>query len=191
MAVFRGVNNVARKVTKQWRGVGNVARQIKAEWRGVGNVARKVFTSGIVYLYNTGDECTSVTGGWAKSGYSRGSATAVKNSNNLTLSIKTSGNQTATMLTKNKINMSGYSKLIAKVEYTTTSSNGLARLMIVGTTENQADAQAAHKSIDNSYTGTLTLDVSGYTSSYYIGLQIDGWTNSKTARFKITEVWLE
>lgn len=190
MAVFRGVNNVARKVTKQFRGVSNVARQIKAEWRGVDGVARKVFTIG-TYLYNSGDECTSLTGGWTKSGYSRGAATATKNSDNITLAIKSSGNQTATMLTANKVNLSGYSKLIAQVEYATTSTNGLARLMIVGTTANQADVQAAHKSIDNPYSGTLTLDISSHTSSYYIGLQIDGWTDSKTASFKITEVWLE
>lgn len=51
--IWRGVDNVARKVIKEWRGVGNVARNIKAEWRGVDGVARKVFQSELV-LYDNG-----------------------------------------------------------------------------------------------------------------------------------------
>lgn len=46
--VWRGVNNIARKVKKQWRGVSNVTREIKKEWRGVGNVARLVFRGSVV-----------------------------------------------------------------------------------------------------------------------------------------------
>lgn len=43
MAIYRGVDNVARKVTKQYRGIDNVARKISKEYRGVDNVARLVF----------------------------------------------------------------------------------------------------------------------------------------------------
>lgn len=53
MPVFRGVNNVTRKVVKQHRGVSNVTRNIKNEWRGVDNVARQVFQDGLT-LYDYG-----------------------------------------------------------------------------------------------------------------------------------------
>lgn len=53
MPIFRGVNNVAREIEKEWRGVGNVARNIEKEWRGVGNVARQVFQDGLT-LYDYG-----------------------------------------------------------------------------------------------------------------------------------------
>ncbi len=43
MAEYRGVNNVARKVTKEYRGAANVARRIVRAYRGVANVARLYF----------------------------------------------------------------------------------------------------------------------------------------------------
>ena len=45
VGVWRGVNNVARKVKQQHRGVNNVARKIRYEWKGVNNVARLIFKS--------------------------------------------------------------------------------------------------------------------------------------------------
>lgn len=43
MGEYRGVSNVARKITKEHRGVSNVARQITKAYRGVSNVARQYF----------------------------------------------------------------------------------------------------------------------------------------------------
>ena len=45
MGIYRGVSNVARKVTKLYRGVSNVARQVKKGYRGVSNVARQFYNS--------------------------------------------------------------------------------------------------------------------------------------------------
>lgn len=52
VGVWRGVNNVARKVNRQWRGVDNIAREIKNEWRGVNNVARLCFQKSLVLFDN-------------------------------------------------------------------------------------------------------------------------------------------
>ncbi|MBQ6833580.1 MAG: hypothetical protein IJO55_04095 [Lachnospiraceae bacterium] len=49
--IWRGVDNVARKVKAEWRGVDNVARKIKAEWRGVNGVARLCFKAGYSIRY--------------------------------------------------------------------------------------------------------------------------------------------
>lgn len=190
--IMRGVANVTRNITQQFRGVANVTRTIVKEWRGVSNVNRVCFNTEKVYLYNSGDECTSLTGGWTNlDGYCRGEAYLRRNSDNITLHITKSGNQTITVFTENKIDLTGYTKLIAQVEYNTTSLNGLARLMIDDAVVNKADAQVAHKSIDDPYTGTLTLDVSSYNSGYYVAIQLDGWTGDKTASFKVTQIWLE
>lgn len=43
--IYRGVNNVARKVTKMYRGVSNVARKVTKGYRGVSNVARLFYAS--------------------------------------------------------------------------------------------------------------------------------------------------
>jgi hypothetical protein len=46
MARYRGVNGVAREVTKRYRGVDGVAREITKGYRGVNGVAREYFSSG-------------------------------------------------------------------------------------------------------------------------------------------------
>lgn len=70
--MYKSVNNVARNVTKQYRDVENVARRISAGYLSVKNVARRFFEDGNPYtqivnytmLYDNGDECESITGGW-------------------------------------------------------------------------------------------------------------------------------
>lgn len=45
VGMWRGVNNVARKIKKRYRGVDNVTREVKKRWRSVDNVARLTFKS--------------------------------------------------------------------------------------------------------------------------------------------------
>lgn len=45
MSRYRGVNGVARKVTKRYRGVNGVARKITKGYRGIAGVARRYFSS--------------------------------------------------------------------------------------------------------------------------------------------------
>lgn len=47
MGRYKGVNGVARKVTKRYRGVDGVAREIIKGYRGVDGVARQFFAAGI------------------------------------------------------------------------------------------------------------------------------------------------
>lgn len=47
---YRGVANVARRVTKEYRGVNNVARNVVKAYRGVANVAREYFHSAALYF---------------------------------------------------------------------------------------------------------------------------------------------
>ena len=43
--IYRGVDGIARKVTKEYRGVDGIARRIKKEYRGVDGLARLCYTS--------------------------------------------------------------------------------------------------------------------------------------------------
>lgn len=54
MGLYRGVNNVARKVVEQYRGINNVARRIREEYRGINNVARQIYGSEL-YLIRDGE----------------------------------------------------------------------------------------------------------------------------------------
>lgn len=49
---YRGVSNVARKITQKYRGVSNVARKVTNRYRGVANVARRCFVSGSRYKFS-------------------------------------------------------------------------------------------------------------------------------------------
>lgn len=126
MAEYRGINGVARRISKEYRGVNGVARKIVKAYRGINNVARKYFPS-VVYLYDSGDLCSSFTGGWSyKTGNSvaigstgwTGVPTMTKASDHLLMYMKdlppgnaSSDNYTGTWYTSNAINLSGYKKL--------------------------------------------------------------------------------
>lgn len=49
MALYDGVNGVARKVTKKYDGVGGVARKVKKAYASVNGVARQYFSSDVTY----------------------------------------------------------------------------------------------------------------------------------------------
>ena len=174
-----------------YKGIGGVARRNTQGWIGVSGVARRVFSKQ-QFLYNLGDECSSITGGWAKGGYARGSATVTKNSDHILLKSTSSGNQTVTVFTKNKINLTNYSKLYIEFQYTTTvNDQGYTRLLIDDAIENKADAQIDYLDKINSYTGTMYMNISNRNTSYYVGVQIDHWSSSKAVNTLIKRVWLE
>ena len=69
-------------------------------------------------LYDSGDECTDITGGYSSDGCKDGDNTmsaGTKNANCLTVST-TKANTSQVILSANKINYTSYSKLHAKVE---------------------------------------------------------------------------
>lgn len=74
VGMWRGVNNVARKIKKRYRGVNNVTRTVKKRWRGVGNVARLTFQDDLV-LYDNGTEYVAFSDVGDEVDYSYGSVT--------------------------------------------------------------------------------------------------------------------
>jgi hypothetical protein len=68
---FGDNSDIARKITKAYVGVNGVARKIKAGYYGENGVARQFYggsgDSQLVHykmLFDNGDECTDITGGW-------------------------------------------------------------------------------------------------------------------------------
>ena len=51
MDEYRGVSNIARKITKKYKGISGVARQILKEYRGIGGVERQYFQS-LLYTFS-------------------------------------------------------------------------------------------------------------------------------------------
>ena len=57
------IDNIARKKKKEYENINNVARKTKKAYVNISGIARKCFGNDGV-LYDYGDECSDVTGGW-------------------------------------------------------------------------------------------------------------------------------
>lgn len=122
------------------------------------------FSGETVCLYNAGDTCESVTGGW-------GSNAGEWNDNTVWVGSTYSA-QSSAIVTKSKINLTGRNTLSIIVDTAHDSS------LIFGIRSTALDTTAAvykHNVIsdatayaDAASAGTFSLDISGYTGSYYV-----------------------
>lgn len=186
MGAYRGVSGVARKVTKMYRGVSGVARNVKKGYRGVSGVARQFFGSG--NIYHQGDECTYLHGGfvaYAYGGYDRGGGASnvtapIITRNSTTIVFTGHGSNYGSVFTRNKIDLTNYSTM--KIKVTGYSYGGSCRAgFTTGCYNGYTGTYMAAES-----TGTLSLNISSLSGSYYFALEIDG-ANSIT----ISEIILE
>lgn len=175
-AIYRGIDNVAREVTKIYRGVDNVARQVKFGYRGISNVARR-FYGNTNYVYINGDKCTEVHGGFvalATAGFGRGSKDWCSKPSITynTSTVKISGHTSSygSVFTKNKINISNYKTINFVV--TATSNSGTCRVGV--TTSNSYGYTGTYKDISSKASGTVSIDISSLTGNYYVAIEIDG-----------------
>lgn len=135
-------------------------------------------------LFDNGDACTNVTGGWV-TGYGGGS-TATVGSSYIQLLNVASEDRGARVATKNAVDTSAYNWL--KMEYT---CSGATQYDFMGLWSTSAipyngSAYAARKSITNTSSKiVLELDISGVTSDYHVGM-LGGYGVTK-----IYKVWLE
>lgn len=132
-----------------------------------------------MWLFDNGDDCTANTGGWSTYNYANGisgtynygTGVCTKNSGNFVLQVYPE--QGIARQTKNKINLSNYSKIeiklvmsgtktYAHMDFFASSSSGA-----VATSGNIAAKHRA-ESLHTSTT-TLTLDISSLSGSYYVG----------------------
>lgn len=123
----------------------------------------------IVYLYNSGDECISVTGGWTA--YKGGSSSSMTK-NNDSITLKGSSDNSITAMTSQKIDLTNFNKIEISVIDVKKSGTWSAKLRA---TEEQKNAPAAAAELALAFeTRTQYLDVSSLTGSYYIALYLYG-----------------
>lgn len=122
-----------------------------------------------LFLYNAGYENVSVTGGWE----SKRACTLTKNSDNLyAVATVTYSANAGVFATKNKIDLSQYSKLHYRAK-NASSLNGYFAIGIWASIPNVGTdplrACAAYIEIDANALSDSNIDISGLTGEYYVG----------------------
>lgn len=145
----------------------------------------KQFSNVALYLYNNGDQCTNVSGGWDAYAYKRSDDTAVtevaptvaKNSSSITVTHYSSWENytSGALLTNASIDVTNYGSLSINVTAVTLSdaSEGL-KLFLTNTKSNNLTIIA---SLDLTATGIKTLNISSVSGACYVGIYCQG-TNS-------------
>ena len=144
-----------------------------------------------VYLYNSGNENTSLTGGWSaylESGSGSATYTTTKNSSNLYISTVCNAYQakrTAGFKTAKVVDLTGYNKLHVKLRFVT---NNNAAYYIKSLNTNKVYYMHGNTSAQD-ITTTNTFNISGNT-----GLQIaitlySSFTQETTGSLYIYQVW--
>ena len=142
----------------------------------------------IRYLYNKGDECTDITGGW-RFDFTPGSqywskGTGTKNANSITLSG--SNRQELAAVTTKKVDVTNISTLFVEVDNFTFSGSGTNYNGVLGITNN-ADGGSTVSQKTFKVNGTHTLDVSEFTGVYYVCVRLIADANC-TVKIEFSEV---
>lgn len=137
-----------------------------------------------VYLYNAGDECTSITGGWKghqfDSSFKNGFYT--KGTSYLEYGDKTSNYGYGGFITTKAIDLTKYSKLVVKHQIASTSYtsgyNSHAKVSLctvaaptIRTNGHLIDLTTINGSSGNRAATETVIDISSRTGSYYIGVR--------------------
>lgn len=137
-----------------------------------------------VYLYNRGDSCNAITGGWRSDNGSSWLATGTYNIND-NGNIYLKGNKSGLWVhTINAVDITAFKTLNAVISYA--KGTRLALSVFTPTTEWNMDGDVSRKEISAS--GTVALDISSLTGQHFIGL--GAHSNSGLAEMKVSEVWL-
>lgn len=144
------------------------------------------------YLYNTGDECTSITGGWSAYAYKQSGAssaveatapTVSRGSSSMTVRHNSSweGYKHGVVLTNNSVDVTNFSTLSINVTaYTLSASNEGLRLILTKTKGNGFSIIASC-SLDS--TGVKTVNISSISGNYYVGIFGGGTNDPVSATF--------
>lgn len=136
------------------------------------------------YLYNRGDSCNAITGGWRSDNGSSWLATGTYNIND-NGNIYLKGNKSGLWVhTINAVDITAFKTLNAVISYA--KGTRLALSVFTPATEWNMDGDVSRKEISAS--GTVALDISSLTGQHFIGL--GAHSDSGLAEMKVSEVWL-
>lgn len=151
----------------------------------------KIFQGGawidiIYYLYNSGDKCTSETGGWTGVKASGGAYNL--DGDYMHVGYSGSTGRDAALFTVKKVSTYGFETLkVYGYLGSTQQSNGYGFSIGLSTNNTDATPGSFVASVERFETGvfTMALDIGGYQDSYYIKLQAD------VSKADVHKVWLE
>jgi hypothetical protein len=125
-------------------------------------------TTDIVYLFNNGDKCTSVTGGWRTE---NDESISVSVGSAITFTVGSGSGRSAAAYTNNRINTSEYTKMVVTGNMTAADASEEGRGLVFGLVSSRdatdTSAWVCGKTHDSRGTFELTLDISNANSSYY------------------------
>ena len=149
-----------------------------------------------LWLYNEGDECINITGGWSSNSQALSSDTVAvtpnltKNSSSMTASITATSSYYGggTILPLNKINIDGFSKIFLTVT-TSDSKEGWIRLVLLNNkTEYWGNPQKTFN-LKGTYSNIM-FDISDFqVDSYYIGFGI--YSGNGTSSITVNQLYLK
>lgn len=166
------------------------------------NVTAKSYHDGkwvdwIVYLYNSGDSCVDLTGGYTAVAMSWSSSTPNKNAPTVTnnddhMLISQISGAGGAVYTEKKIELSGFKTLYFDGMISCNTNNlERANLSIwsdIGTYKETN--RVAMMKADN-LEGVKTLDISSLTGEYHIGFYLYNAGGDTTSEVKLNKMWLE
>lgn len=146
-------------------------------------------------LYDAGDECTDVTGGWvadakgsSDGGWNLVKPTLTKNSDSMTVAMPTYEGNGCVHMTKS-VDMSEYTTLKATISDFSggSNTNGHDYISIYKQGQNPFDGYAVYKRITKADTFSLAVD--NINGEYDVAFGCAN--NGITTQYTITKVWLE
>lgn len=204
MAVYDNNGTANAEIGKLYDDDGTTNYQIGKVYDNNGTTDSLIYQNEEI-LYNAGNECTAITGGWSGAAttggsFHTGTISAGKGSSSLNITFsQDNDNICYTFYTNNTVNLTGYDKLCFQV--TTTSSNkvgsfvgGASTAKSNGMYENQGHYKATVGSpASSSYSGVLTANISGLSGAYYIVCRLNTWSSygMQSQSVKIHKVWIE
>ena len=145
--------------------------------------------SSTTYLFNKGDTCSDITGGWTKSGWTNNVYT-FNNAATITttLNVSTSAALTVSILgTANKIDLTNVNKIYANV---TDAGYGYIAVLASSDTNFHENEKQWSRTTTGTAPGTISFDVSSLTGEYYIAVKALGSNTNKSARGAFSQVWM-
>lgn len=139
--------------------------------------------SNILYLYNNGDLCDAITGGWGyaafldTSNYANGTLNTVYNGTTCYLSTSGTSKQISAV-TKSKVDVTNYNSLKINVSDYVFYGAGYRHVYLLNSRTNVA---SPHGQVQITSTGEFVVDISSVTGSYYIGLYLNSSTSGSCA----------
>lgn len=151
------------------------------------------------YIYNSGDECVSLTGGWVQKGENSNAGIFRKNADSIEIYTAINGSYTS-MRTENTIDLTEFSKLFVDVYAFMRQNHSNAVLNVLSAVDDSkvtfnlkdfAESQAYPITVDGVVEINLTEITADLKQQAYIGFTVFQAFAYQSAQLKLRKAWLE